>query len=131
MRRSRPCSNTPSAASLRLETADVKILFDQGTPVPLRRFLVAHEVVTAFERGWGTLQNGELLRVAEEEGFAAIITTDQNLRYQQNLPYRRLAVLVLLTTDWRLIRQHTDYVAAAAEKLEPGAYVELPFPPSS
>lgn len=64
----------------------MKILFDQGTPVPLRRFLVAHDISTAFERGWGSLQNGELLAAAEAEGFAAIITTDQNLRYQQNLP---------------------------------------------
>jgi hypothetical protein len=78
----------------------------------------------------GTLQNGELLRRAEEEGFAAIVTTDQNLRYQQNLPTRRLAVLVLLTTDWRLIRQHADHVTAATDKLVPGAYVELPFPPA-
>jgi hypothetical protein len=97
--------------------------------VPLRRFLVAHEVVTAFERNWGTLQNGELLGAAETGRFEAIITTDQNLRYQQNLPVRRLAVLVLLTTDWRLIRQHTDYVARAVSLLAPGDYVELPFPP--
>ena len=108
----------------------MKILFDQGTPVPLRRSLGAHEIVTAFERGWGALQNGDLLHAAETEGFAAIVTTDQNLRYQQNLPARRLAVLVLLTTDWRLIRQHTDYVARAVTALKPGDYVELPFPPS-
>ena len=99
--------------------------------MPLRRFLPTHEVVIAFDRGWGALQNGDLLRAAEEEGFAAIITTDQNLRYQQNLPARRLAVLVLLTTDWSLIRQYTDYVAAATTRLLPGAYVELPFPPSA
>jgi hypothetical protein len=107
----------------------VKILFDQGTPVPLRRFLAAHEVVIAFERGWGTLQNGDLLRAAEAEGFEVIITTDQNLRYQQNLPTRRLAVLVLLTTDWRLIRQHAEYVTRAVSTLASGDYAELPFPP--
>ena len=107
----------------------MKILFDQGTPVPLRSFLSAHEVITAFERGWGTLQNGDLLRSAETEGFAAVITTDQNLRYQQNLPARRLAILVLLTTDWRLIRRHTDHVVHAVSSLAPGDYVELPFPP--
>ncbi len=107
----------------------MKILFDQGTPEPLRRFLPDHEILTAYEKGWGRLQNGELLRAAETVGFAAIITTDQNLRYQQNLPARQLAVLVLLTTDWRLIRQHTEYVAAAATTLLPGAYIELSFPP--
>jgi predicted nuclease of predicted toxin-antitoxin system len=112
-----------------LSARAVRILFDQGTPVPLRRALQIHEVVTAHERGWGTLQNGDLLRVAEAAGFEAIITTDQNLRYQQNLSARRLAILVLLTTDWRLIRQHTDRVALVAAKLTAGDYVELAFPP--
>ena len=107
----------------------MRILFDQGTPVPLRLALAGHDVATAFERNWGTLQNGDLLRAAEEAGFDAIITTDQNLRYQQNLEGRRLAIEVLLTTDWRLIRQHVDYVAAATGRLVPGDYVELPFPP--
>ena len=97
--------------------------------MPLRRFLDGHEIVTAFERGWSTLVNGALLRAAEVEGFAAIITTDQGLRYQQNLADRRLAILVLLTTDWRLISRHTDYVAQSVAKLAPGDYIELAFPP--
>jgi predicted nuclease of predicted toxin-antitoxin system len=107
----------------------VKILFDQGTPAPLRRSLQNHEIITAFERGWQALQNGDLLNAAEAEGFAVIVTTDKNLRYQQNLVARRLAIMVLMTTDWRLIRQHTDYVAQAIAALTPGAYIELPFPP--
>jgi hypothetical protein len=107
----------------------VRILFDQGTPVPLRRALVGHEIGTAFEQGWGTLQNGELLLAAESAGFEAIITTDQNLRYQQNLIVRRLAIVVLLTTDWRLIRQHADYVALAIAGVKEGDYLELAFPP--
>lgn len=106
----------------------MRILFDQGTPVPLRRALAEHEVVTAFECGWGELANGDLLRAAEAAGYDAIITTDQNLRYQQNLAARRLAIVVLLTTDWRLIRQHTDRVAQTITKLVTGDYVELAFP---
>ncbi|MCX6951730.1 MAG: hypothetical protein NTV51_06050 [Verrucomicrobia bacterium] len=109
----------------------MRILFDQGTPVPLRRSLVGHQVVTAFEQGWGTLQNGDLLAAAEAAGFEAIVTTDQNLRYQQNLAERKLAILVLLTTDWRLIRQHTPYVEEAVSGLVAGSYVELSFPPAS
>ena len=77
----------------------------------------------------GTLQNGALLHAAEAEVFSAIVSTDQNLRYQQNLSARRLAVLVLMTTDWRLIRQHTGYVAQAVSQLAPGDYIELSFPP--
>ena len=60
----------------------MRILFDQGTPVPLRRYLTSHVVDTAFERGWATLHNGELLDVAEQEGYDLLMTTDQNLRYQ-------------------------------------------------
>jgi hypothetical protein len=101
--------------------------FDQGTPVPLGRFLAAHEVITAFERGWGTLQNGDRSRAAEAECLAAIVTTDQTLRDQQHLPGRRLAILDLLTTDWRRLRQDADAVVQAVSALHPGDYVELPF----
>lgn len=60
----------------------MKVLFDQGTPVPLRNHLPRHAVETAYERGWGGLRNGELLARAEAEGFDALVTTDQNLRHQ-------------------------------------------------
>jgi hypothetical protein len=110
-------------------TQDVKILLDQGVPAPLRHALPEHEIITVFERGWHTLQNGDLLRAAEADGFIAFITTDQNLRYQQNLADRNLSIVVLMTTDWRLIRLHLDYVQEAITALAPGAYVELPFPP--
>jgi predicted nuclease of predicted toxin-antitoxin system len=106
----------------------VKILFDQGVPVPLRQVLGAHEIVTAHERGWGAMKNGDLLRAAEREGFAAFVTTDQGLRYQQNLSSRRISVLVLMTTDWRNIRLHTDLVVAAVESLQNNDYRELQFP---
>jgi hypothetical protein len=62
----------------------MKILFDQGTPAPLRHELVGHEVVTSFELGWSDLVNGELLAPAAGQ-FDLFITTDQNLQYQQNL----------------------------------------------
>jgi hypothetical protein len=107
----------------------VRILFDQGAPVPLRGALLGHLVETAYERDWSALKNGDLLKIAEVEGFEAIITTDQNLRYQQNLPQRRLAVLVLMTTDWKRIRQHTALVADALDRLGPGGYIELAIPP--
>jgi predicted nuclease of predicted toxin-antitoxin system len=106
----------------------VRILFDQGTPAPLRSCLPGHEIATAHEQGWGTLQNGDLLQAAELSGFDAIITTDQNLRYQQNLSGRRLAIIVLLTTNWPQIRPHVSLVASAVAKLAPNAYIELSFP---
>jgi len=69
----------------------MKILFDQGTPVPLRTFLKGHEVETAYERKWAGLENGALLDAAHEAGFDILVTTDQNLQYQQNLATRRVA----------------------------------------
>jgi len=66
----------------------MKILFDQGTPVPLRKLLPDHSIITAYERGWQTLENGDLIAAAEADGFDIIITTDQNLKYQQNLTDR-------------------------------------------
>ncbi len=102
----------------------LRILFDQGTPAPLRHALVPHQVSTAFELGWSNLENGDLLRAAEGR-FELFITTDQNLRHQQNLSGRQLAVLVLPTTNWFEIQRHQLEVAAAAASMQPGEYREL------
>jgi hypothetical protein len=102
----------------------MRILFDQGTPAPLRHALAGHTVATAFEMGWSNLDNGDLLRQAEGR-FDLLLTTDQNLRYQQNLTRQRLRVLVLPTTSWPEIRAHTPEVAAAVEAMRPGSYLEL------
>lgn len=107
----------------------MKILFDQGVPVPLRKTLINHTVVTAFELGWQTLRNGELIAAAEAQGFDLMITTDQNLRYQQNLSDRRIAILVLMTTRWPIIRASAGTVLQAAEATAPASYAELTFSP--
>ncbi|MBD1914843.1 MULTISPECIES: hypothetical protein [Cyanophyceae] len=98
----------------------MRILFDQGTPVPLRSRLRVQAVVTAYEKGWATLRNGELLDAAEAEGFKVFVTTDQNLRYQQNLSTRKLAVVVLSTTSWSRIKRQ----AALVESTVNGAIAE-------
>jgi hypothetical protein len=105
----------------------MKILFDQGTPVPLRNYLLDHTVETAYEKGWSSLKNGELLSVAEAEGFDALLTTDQNLRYQQNLSGRRIGVIVLLTTSWPRIKNNAALVVQAVGNLHPGSYEEVDF----
>ena len=65
--------------------------------MPLRDALTDHHVETAYERGWSTLENGELLRAAEAEGFDVFVTTDRNLQHQQNLSGRIIAIVVLNT----------------------------------
>jgi hypothetical protein len=104
----------------------MKILFDQGTPAPLRHELAGQDVATAHEMGWSELGNGDLLPVAE--AFDVLVTTDQNLRYQQNLVGRRLAILVLPTTSWPRIQRHASSVAAAVSALRPSDLVELVLP---
>lgn len=77
----------------------MRILFDQGTPAPLRHLLAGHAVSTAYELGWSTLKNGELLAAAEGQAFEVLVTTDTNLKYQQDLGSRHIAIVVLGTTS--------------------------------
>ena len=106
----------------------MKVLFDQGTPVPLRQHLSRHTVETAYEKGWSDLKNGDLLARAETEGFDVLITTDQNLSHQQNLTGRRISVIVLMTTSWPRIKEHFSLVVQALDASRPGSYEEVAFP---
>lgn len=106
----------------------MRVLFDQGTPVPLRGLLTQHKVVTAHERGWSTLKNGELLDSAEKEGFHVIVTTDANLKYQQNLSSRRIAIVVLTSTSWPRIQRIAATVVAAVDGAAAGRYTEVEVP---
>ena len=78
----------------------MRILFDQATPLPLRAYLDKHEVRTASQQSWATFKNGDLLTAAEAAGFEVLLTTDKNLRYQQNLKDRKIAVVVLGRQQW-------------------------------
>ncbi len=102
----------------------MRILFDQGTPVALREFLRAQEVATAFEKGWSNLANGELLSAAETQ-FDVLITTDRQLRYQQNLTTRKIAVLALPSANWPKLRLKAVEIATAVDSLTNGGYVEF------
>jgi len=102
----------------------MKVLLDACVPRPLREFLPDHTVHTAQEMGWGQLKNGTLLAEAEVQ-FDALITTDQNLKYQQNVTGRKLAILVLPTNDWPTIRGKTGEIAAKVAGLKSGEFVEL------
>jgi hypothetical protein len=105
----------------------VRILFDQGTPVPLRRALTLHRIATVFELGWSTLSNGELLAAAEPE-FELLITTDRNIKHQQRLSGKGLSILVLPTTSWRRIEQRIPEIQREVASIKPGEYRELEWP---
>ena len=106
----------------------MRILFDQGTPAPLRYQLQGHQVMLAYEQGWSTLQNGELLSVAEAAGFEVFVTTDKNLRYQQNLTNRKIALIVLSTTSWPRIQKIADQILLALLTKKVGDYLEMDVP---
>ena len=103
----------------------MKVLFDVNMPRPLRLELPRHEVVTAQAMGWGELVNGDLLKAADESGFDALVTADRNLRYQQNLTDRRIAILVVPSNNLRVLARMASAIRSAVDLLKPGDYVEL------
>jgi predicted nuclease of predicted toxin-antitoxin system len=103
----------------------MKLIFDQGVPHLLRRFLVNHFVDTSAELGWSTSQNGDLLEAAEKAGYDALITTDQNLRYQQNLTGQSLAIVVLRSTSWPKMQQRLEEICQAIDAVRAGDYLEI------
>jgi hypothetical protein len=104
------------------------ILFDHGTPRGIARFLTGHAVTSVRQRGWDTLANGDLLAEAERAGFDVFLTADKNIQYQQNLAGRKIAVIVLSTPQWPLVRLRVEKIAAAVNAATPGSYAEVEIP---
>src|SRR5271155_2626981 len=106
----------------------MRILFDHGTPSGIAGALSNHEVTEARERGWDRISNGDLLKVAETGGFDLLLTTDKRIRYQQNLTSRKIAIVVLGNSTWRIVRLHLDRIAAVLAEATPGSYAEVDIP---
>lgn len=103
------------AARSALAPAWMRILFDQGTPEPLRTSLILHEVSIAYEKGWAKLGNGGLLSAAERDGYELPVSTVTHLRFQHNLSGQRIGIVVLLTTSWPRIRRVIPSVVSAVD----------------
>jgi predicted nuclease of predicted toxin-antitoxin system len=103
----------------------MKILLDECVPLQVRQALPNHEVTTAQRMGWGGISNGDLLDKAEREGFKVFIVADKNLRYQQNLSSRRIAILELWTNHRPTLEKHFTEIRTAVEKLSAGEYFIL------
>jgi glutamate racemase len=105
------------------------VLFDNGTPRTLARFLIDRHMVTeARARGLAELENGELLNVAEAAGFGVRVTTDKNISYQQNLSSRKIAIVVLGQGRWSLLKRHVAEIVAAVNAAIPGSFAEVEIP---
>src|SRR5690242_115300 len=98
----------------------MRILFDHSTPAPLRHALTNHLIIEAVERGWEKLDNGALLAAAEAEGFEVFVTADKNIRHQQSLAGRKIAVVILGNAQWPVLQRYVDRVVAALNSLTPG-----------
>lgn len=106
----------------------MRVLFDQATPVPIRPYLTGHTATTAFQRGWDKLKNGELLAAAEQAGFDLFLTTDKNMRYQQDLSTRTISIVVLGQQQWPHVRPHIQRVVDAVNAATPGSFAEVDIP---
>ena len=109
----------------------MRILFDKNVPIGARQFLLRHEVRTVVDMGWPQqLENGELLKAAEEAGFDVLVTSDQNIPYQQNLTGRTLALVVLGSNIWPIVRDHAEAIASKVDGATPGShgFIEMPLP---
>jgi len=104
------------------------VLFDNGTPRGLARFLTGHSVEEARARGWEELANGELIDAAEQAGFEVMVTTDKNIRHQQNFKARTIALVVLEHSQWPMVKLVAEKITAAVNAAQPGSYVEVEVP---
>jgi hypothetical protein len=103
------------------------VLFDHCTPQGIARYLLGHTVKPARRLGWAQLTNGDLLKAAEEAGFDVMVSADKNIRYQQNLSGRKIAV-VLSRSRWSLVEPVVGEVVAAVNEATVGSYVEVIIP---
>lgn len=103
----------------------MRVLFDNGTPRGVAAALIGHVVEEARSRGWDTLKNGELLNAAEAAGFEVFITTDRNIKHQQNLIGRRIAIVILSKGRWKLIKLKLAEIQLAVSTASPGVLVEV------
>ena len=103
----------------------MRILFDNNTPRPLRRYLTEHTVDTADEKGWARIRNGDLLDSAESDGYDVLITAAQSMRYQQNMASRQVAVMVLLSNRWPRVQLRIEEIRDALEGMKPGEVREV------
>ena len=104
------------------------VLFDHGTPSGIARSLSRHKVKRAREEGWDALSNGDLLAQAEAAGFEVLLTTDKNIRHQQNLLGRKIAIVVLGNSQWPVVQKYLREIAAAVDAAAPGSYTSVDIP---
>jgi hypothetical protein len=97
----------------------MRMLFDHGGPSGIARALSGRDITEAIDLGWEQISNGEPLAAAETEGFDLLLTTDKNMRYQQNLTARKIGIVVLGNSTWRIVRLHLDQIESVVNQTSP------------
>lgn len=105
-----------------------RILLDNNVPHGLIALLRPHEAFHASQLGWAELQNGELLRMADQHGYHLLITGDKNLRYQQNLARVGCSIIEISEHSWPTVRGNAAVLLAAIEVIQPGGYATVALP---
>lgn len=105
----------------------MKVLLDECVPWPMRKMLAGLGCTNPYKCGWSGVTNGELLKLVESE-FELFITSDQNLRYQQNMAGRRIAILELSTNDLRRILAAESAIVEAVASIQASDYLQLEIP---
>lgn len=105
----------------------MKILLDECVPWPIQSLLTGYDCISAPQRGWGGIKNGELLSLAADE-FDLFVTSDQNIRYQQNLAEGQIAILELSTNDLRRLRAAIATIEATIATIRSGEFRKLEIP---
>ncbi|MFA6289062.1 MAG: hypothetical protein WC661_16895 [Opitutaceae bacterium] len=102
----------------------MKVIFDENVPLPLRQFFVGHEVTSVQLEGWTGVENGAIIDHVEGR-FDVLLLADKNLRYQQNLTGRKVALVELPTNRWPILRQMAERIVEAVSRARPGDYIIL------
>lgn len=103
----------------------MRVLLDENLPHRLRTAIKHHQVETASYKGWNGLKNGDLLKVAEADGIQILVTSDQNLGYQQSMIGRDIAIVVLSAQDFAILQGHLEGIQAAVDRAEPGSFQKV------
>ena len=102
----------------------MRVILDENVPIQTARFLIGHDVTTVQREGWAGIENGDLLNLVDGH-FDVMVLADKNLRYQQNLSSRRIALVELPTNRWPLLERMAAKIAEAVASARPGAYIQL------
>jgi hypothetical protein len=102
----------------------VRVILDENVPIQMARFLIGHDVTTVQREGWAGIENGDLLNLVDGH-FDVMVPADKNLRYQQNLASRRIALVELPSNRWPVLERMATQIADAVNNARPGKYTSL------